>query len=59
LLKLQQECAKAMTSPEVIAKYAAESAIAGGGPASEYGAFIASEQARWKEVVIKGQIKPG
>jgi hypothetical protein len=48
-----------MTSPEVIAKYAAESAIAGGGPASEYGAFIASEQARWKEVVIKGQIKPG
>ena len=59
LLKLQQECAKAMTSPEVIAKYAAESAIAGGGPSSEYGAFIANEQARWKEVVIKGQIKPG
>jgi tripartite-type tricarboxylate transporter receptor subunit TctC len=59
VLKLQQECAKAMKSPEVIAKYAAESAIAGGGPPSEYGAFIAREQARWKDVVIKGQIKPG
>jgi tripartite-type tricarboxylate transporter receptor subunit TctC len=59
LLKLQQECAKAMTSPEVIAKYAAESAIAGGGPSSDYAAFIAAEQARWKEVVIKAQIKPG
>jgi tripartite-type tricarboxylate transporter receptor subunit TctC len=59
VLKLQQECAKAMKSPEVIAKYAAESAIAGGGPASEYGAFIAREQSRWKEVVIKADIKPG
>lgn len=59
VIKLQQECAKAMKSPEVIAKYAAESAIAGGGPPSEYGAFIAREQARWKDVVIKGQIKPG
>ena len=59
LLKLQQECAKAMKSPEVIAKYAAESAIAGGGPSSEYGAFIAREQSRWKEVVIKADIKPG
>ena len=48
-----------MKSPEVIAKYAAESAIAGGGPSSEYGAFIASEQSRWKEVVLKAEIKPG
>jgi hypothetical protein len=45
--------------PDVIAKNAAESAIPGGGTSSEYAAFIAKEQARWKEVVIKGQIKPG
>jgi tripartite-type tricarboxylate transporter receptor subunit TctC len=59
LLKLQQECAKAVLSPEVVAQNAAESAIPGGGPSSEYGAFIAKEQARWKEVVIKAQIRPG
>ena len=34
-------------------------AIPGGGPSSEYAAFIAREQTRWREVVIKGQIKPG
>jgi tripartite-type tricarboxylate transporter receptor subunit TctC len=59
ILKLQQECAKALKMPDVIAKNAAESAIPGGGTSSEYAAFIAKEQARWKEVVIKGQIKPG
>jgi hypothetical protein len=42
-----------------MAQNAAESAIPGGGPSSEYAAFVAREQARWKEVVIKGQIKPG
>ena len=59
LLKLQQECAKAVKSPEVMAQNAAESAIPGGGPSSEYAAFVAREQARWKEVVIKAQIRPG
>ena len=59
ITKLQQECAKAVKSPEVVAQNAAESAIPGGGPSSEYGAFVAREQARWKEVVIKAQIRPG
>lgn len=59
LLKLQQECAKAVKSPEVVAQNAAESAIPGGGTSSEYGAFVAREQSRWKEVVIKAQIRPG
>ena len=59
ILKLQQECAKALKSPDVMAKNAAESAIPGGGTPSEYADFIAKEQARWKEVVIQGQIKPG
>ena len=56
--RLQQECAKAMRSPDVAAKYEAEAAIPGGGPPAEYAAFIAREQARWKDVVIRGQIKP-
>ena len=56
--RLQQDCAKAMLSAAVKSKYEAESAIAGGGPSSEYAAFVSAEQARWKEVVIKAQIKP-
>ena len=59
ITRLQQECAKALRAPEVVAKFAAESALPGGGPAAEYGAFIASEQRRWKEVVLNAQIKPG
>lgn len=58
LTRLQQECAKAMLAPEVKAKYEAENAVPGGGPSSEYAAFVAKEQARWKEVVIKARIKP-
>ena len=57
--RLQQACAKALQAPEVVAKYAAESAVAGGGSPQEYGDFIAKEQARWKEVVLKAGIKPG
>jgi hypothetical protein len=42
-----------------MAQNAAESAIPGGGTPAEYAAFVAREQARWKEVVIKAQIRPG
>ncbi len=59
ITKLQQECAKALRAPEVVAKHEAESAVPGGGTPKEYGDFIAKEQARWKEVVIKAGIKPG
>lgn len=59
ITRLQQECAKAMRAPDVIAKHEAESAVAGGGTPQEYGDFVRSEQARWKEVVLKAQIKPG
>jgi len=57
--RLQQECAKALRAPDVVARFASESAIPGGGPAAEYGAFVASEQRRWKEVVLKARIKAG
>jgi len=57
--QLQLACAKALQAPDVVAKYAAESAVAGGGSPQEYGDFIAKEQARWKEVVLKAHIRPG
>jgi tripartite-type tricarboxylate transporter receptor subunit TctC len=57
--KLQQECAKTMKAPEVIKRNETESAIPGGGSPAEYAAFIAKEQARWKMVVERAQIKPG
>jgi tripartite-type tricarboxylate transporter receptor subunit TctC len=59
ITRLQQECAKALRAPDVVAKHEAESAVAGGGSPKEYADFIAKEQARWKEVVIKANIKPG
>ncbi|MDE2615678.1 MAG: tripartite tricarboxylate transporter substrate binding protein [Burkholderiales bacterium] len=59
ITRLQQECAKALRAPDVVAKHEAESAVPGGGPPKEYADFVAKEQARWKEVVIKANIKPG
>lgn len=59
ITRLQQECAKALKAPDVVAKHEAESAVPGGGSPKEYADFVAKEQARWKEVVIKANIKPG
>jgi tripartite-type tricarboxylate transporter receptor subunit TctC len=59
ILRFQQEVAKALRAPDVVTKNEAESATAGGGTPEEYEAFVKKEQVRWKEVVIKGQIKPG
>ncbi|HEX5286228.1 MAG TPA: tripartite tricarboxylate transporter substrate binding protein [Polaromonas sp.] len=59
ILRMQQEVAKALRAPAVVAKHEAKSAIPGGGLPEEYGAFVAKEQARWKEVVIKAGIKAG
>ena len=56
--KLQVECAKALSAPELAARFESESAVTSGGPPAEYARFIQKEQVRWKEVVIKGQIKP-
>lgn len=55
--RLQQECAKAVRSPDVIAKFEAESATADGSTAREYGDFVRKEQERWKEIVVKASIK--
>jgi tripartite-type tricarboxylate transporter receptor subunit TctC len=59
ILSMQQEVAKALKAPDVVAKHAAESAIPGGGTPEEYADFVHKEQARWRDVVIKAGIKAG
>lgn len=57
ITRLQQECAKAVRAPDVVAKFEAESATAEGGTAKEYGDFVRKEQERWKDVVVKASIR--
>jgi tripartite-type tricarboxylate transporter receptor subunit TctC len=56
--RLQEESLKALKSSSVTERFAADSAIGGGGPASEYAAHIAKEQKLWKEIVARAGIKP-
>jgi tripartite-type tricarboxylate transporter receptor subunit TctC len=55
--RLADEAAKAMKSKPVLDRLATESAMAVGSSPQEFAAFIAKEQARWKEVVEKAHIK--
>jgi tripartite-type tricarboxylate transporter receptor subunit TctC len=59
VLRLQRECLKALQSPSISARFASESAVIGGEPGAEFAVFIAREQRRWKDVVVRGNIKPG
>ena len=56
--RMEQECAKAVRAPDVLAKFEAESATSDGTSAKEYAEFVRKEQVRWKEVVVKAGIKP-
>ncbi len=58
LERLQRECFKALRTPAVAERFAAESAVVDGGPGSQFAAFIAREQVRWKEVVVRGKVRP-
>jgi len=55
---LQEESLKALKSSAVTARFATDSAIAGGGPASEFASFIAEEQKVWSDIVKRAQIRP-
>jgi tripartite-type tricarboxylate transporter receptor subunit TctC len=55
--RLQEESQKALRSSAVTERFATDNAVGGGGPASEFAAFIGREQAIWKEIVRKAQIK--
>src|SRR5690349_13862042 len=56
--RLADEAAKAAKSEAVQKRFAAEDTESVGSPPEAYGAFIAKEQARWKEVIEKAHVKP-
>jgi tripartite-type tricarboxylate transporter receptor subunit TctC len=55
---LQEESHKALRSSSVTERFATDNAVSGGGPASEYAAYIAREQSIWKNIVERAGIKP-
>jgi tripartite-type tricarboxylate transporter receptor subunit TctC len=58
LAKLEAEAIKAARSTLVKEKLSQETALAVGNTAAEFDAFIKAEQARWKPVIARAQIKP-
>ena len=56
--KLEAEAIKAARGSVVKDKLAADTALAVGNSAAEFDAFIKTEQARWKPVIARAQIKP-
>jgi tripartite-type tricarboxylate transporter receptor subunit TctC len=55
--KLQEESLKALRSSAVTERFAHDSAVGGGGPSSEFAAFIGREQKIWSDIVKRAQIK--
>lgn len=58
LEKLEAEAIKAARSALVRDKLSQETALAVGNTAAEFDTFIRAEQARWKPVIVRAQIKP-
>ncbi len=56
--KLAAAAAKAVKEPGSVERLSADAAIAVGSTPAEFAAFIATEQARWKPVIARAQIKP-
>jgi tripartite-type tricarboxylate transporter receptor subunit TctC len=54
--RLNAEINKALQSSQVTQRYATDNAVAEIGTPEQFGAFIAKEQARWREVVRKAAI---
>ena len=55
--KLSAEIAKAVKSPEVLARFHDDGTLAVGNTPAEFAEFIRKEQARWGEVVRKSGVK--
>lgn len=55
--RLNAEVNKALQSSQVTQRYATDNAIAEIGTPEQFGALIAAEQARWKDVVAKAKIR--
>ena len=58
IYRLEAEAVKAAQSAHVRDKLAQETALAVGSSGAEFDVFIKSEQARWKTVIARAQIKP-
>jgi tripartite-type tricarboxylate transporter receptor subunit TctC len=56
--KIEAEAIRATRSAAVTEKLAHDTALAVGNTSAEFAAFIAAEQARWKPVIARAQIKP-
>jgi tripartite-type tricarboxylate transporter receptor subunit TctC len=54
---LAQEAAKAVKTPAVLERFGVDNAEAIGSTPQEYAEYIAKEQARWKEVIQKANVK--
>jgi tripartite-type tricarboxylate transporter receptor subunit TctC len=57
VLRLNAEINKALQSSHVTQRYASDNAVAEIWTPEQFGAFIAKEQARWRDVVRKADIK--
>ncbi len=56
--RLQEESLKALKSTAVTERFTSDSAVGGGGPSSEFAAYIAQQQKVWKDIVLRAGIKP-
>ena len=56
--RLQEESLKALKSNAVTERFASDSAVGGGGPPEEFGAYIAQQQKVWSQIVMRAGIKP-
>jgi len=55
--QLQEACLAALKSSAVTERFANDNAVGGGGPSSEFAAFIAREQKIWSDIVRRAGIK--
>ena len=55
--RLADEAGKAAKTPALMQRFAAEDAEAVGSSPQEYAAYIAREQARWKDVIERAGVK--
>lgn len=55
--RLADEAARAVKAPAVLQRFSADDAESVGSSPQDYAAYIAAEQARWKEVIQKANIR--
>jgi len=55
--RLADEAAKAVKAPSVVQRFGADDAEGVGSTPQEYADYIAREQARWKEVIQKANVR--